>query len=63
MDNMESDSEKKTTDFFGAAPVMPCQSKSWIKGLRIYGEERTQISLSLSATIGPLARIQNRQGL
>ena len=32
-------------------------------GLRIYGEGRTQISLSSPAMIGPLARIQDRQGL
>ena len=32
-------------------------------GLRIYGEGRTQIPLSLPAMIGPLARIQDRQGL
>ena len=32
-------------------------------GLRIYGEGRTQIPLSSPATIGPLARIQDRQGL
>ena len=49
--------------FIGAAPVMPCQNSSWIMGLRIYGEGRTQNSLSSPATIGPLARIQDRQGL
>ena len=49
-------------DFTGTAPVMPCQKSSWIMGLRIYGEERTQILISL-AKIGPLARIQDRQGL
>ena len=32
-------------------------------GLRIYGEARTQILLSSPAMIGPLARIQDRQGL
>ena len=32
-------------------------------GLRIYGEGRTQIPLSSLAMIGPLARIQDRQGL
>ena len=32
-------------------------------GLRIYGEGRTQIPLSSPAMIGPLARIQDRQGL
>ena len=32
-------------------------------GLRIYGEGRTQIPLSSPAMIGPLAKIQDRQGL
>ena len=32
-------------------------------GLRIYGEGRSQIPLSSAAMIGPLARIQDRQGL
>ena len=49
-------------DFTGTAPVMPCQKSLWIMGLRIYGEERTQILISL-AKIGPLVRIQGRQGL
>ena len=33
------------------------------KGLRNCGEERTQITLSSSTTIGHLARIQGRHGL
>ena len=53
----------KHKDFIGAAPVMPCQDSWWIMGFRIYGEGRTEISLSSAATIGPLARIQDRQGL
>ena len=32
-------------------------------GLRIYEEGRTQISLSSPTMIGPLVRIQDRQGL
>ena len=32
-------------------------------GLSIYGEGRTQIPLSSPAMIGPLAKIQDRQGL
>ena len=47
----------------GTASVMPCQNSSWIPSLRIYGEGRTQIPLSSPTTIGPLARIQDRQGL
>ena len=32
-------------------------------GMRIYGEERTQIPLSSPTMISPLARVQDRQGL
>ena len=53
----------KHKDLIGTAPVMPCQNSSWIPSLRIYGEGRTQIPLSSTAAIGPLARIQDRQGL
>ena len=53
----------KHRDFISAAPVMPCQNSSPIMGLRIYGEGRTLILLSSPAAIGPLARIQDRQGL
>ena len=53
----------KHKDFKGSAPVMPCQNSFWIMGLRIYEEGRTQIPLSSPAMIGPLARIQDRQGL
>ena len=45
----------KHKDFIGAVPIMPCLNSSWIMGLRIYGEGRTQIPLSSS--IGPLPRI------
>ena len=67
MDKIDRDGENKThtllIDFIGAVPVMPCLNSSWIMGLRIYGEGRTQIPLSSPATIGPLPRIQDRQGL
>ena len=53
----------KRKDFIGAVTIMHCKNSSWIMGLRIYGEERTQISPSSHATIGPLPRIQDRQGL
>ena len=53
----------KHKDLIGAAPVMPCQNALWIASLRIYREGRTQIPLSSPATIGPLARNQDRQGL
>ena len=47
----------KHKDFIGAVPIMPCLNLSWIMGLRIYGEGRTQIPLSSPALMGP------RQGL
>ena len=53
----------KHKDFIDAVPTMPSQNSSWIMGFRIYGERRTQISLSSSATISPLARIEDRQGI
>ena len=34
----------KHKDFISAAPVMPCKNSSWIIGLRIYGEGKTQRS-------------------
>ena len=63
MDKMDRDGENKTQSLIGAAPVVPCQSSLWITSLKIYGEGRTQIPLSSPATIGPLAKIQDRQGL
>ena len=53
----------KHKDFIGDVPIMPCENSLWIMGLRIYGEGRTQIPLNSPATIDPLARIQDRQGL
>ena len=50
--------EIKHIDFIDAV-----QDPSWIIGLRIYGEWRTQIPLSSSTTKGPLTRIQERQDL
>ena len=55
--------KRKHKDFIGAAPVMPCQNSSWIMGLRVHVEGKTHVSLSSPATIGPLARIQDRLGL
>ena len=43
----------KHKDFIGAIQIMPCLNSSWIMGLRIYGEGRTQIPSSSPATIGP----------
>ena len=53
----------KDNDFIDALRIIPCQNSSWTMGLRIYGEGRTQVPLSSPATISPLARIQERQGL
>ena len=49
--------------FIGDLPIMSCENSSWIMGLRIFGEGIIQIPPSSSATIGPLPRIQDRQGL
>ena len=49
--------------FIGDLPIMLCENSSWIMGLRIFGEGITQIPPSSPATIGPLLRIQDRQGL
>ena len=63
MDKMDIDGESKHKNVIGAAPFMPCQNSSSIVGLRIYEEWTTQIPLSSPTTIGPLERIQDRQGL
>ena len=36
----------KHKDFIDAAPIMSCQTSSWIMGVKIYGEMRTPIPLS-----------------
>ena len=53
----------KHRDVINAIQIMSCQNSSWVMGLRIDGEGRTQIPLSSAATIGPFAGIQDRQGL
>ena len=53
----------KHKDFVDAVPIIPRRNSLWIMGFRIYGERRTQILLSSPATIGPLARLQDRRGL
>ena len=63
MGRSDRDGEKKTQDFIGAIPITVCQNSWWIMGLKIYGEERTQILLSSSATIGSLAKTKDRDGL
>ena len=60
MDKMDKYGGNKTQILYRC-----CSKYSLIvnNGLRIYGEGRTQIPLSSPAIIGPLARIQDRQGL
>ena len=60
MDKIDRDGENKTQRLYRC-----CSSYALWKliGLRIYGEGRTQIPLCSPATIGPLPRIQDRQGL
>ena len=43
----------------GAVPIAPREKSSWIMGLRIYREGRTQILPSSPATRGSLPRIHN----
>ena len=57
MNKIEGMAKIKHKYFIGVVPITPCLNSSWIIGLRIYGEERTQIPLSSPATIGPLPRI------
>ena len=63
MDKADRDGENKTQRLYRCYSNIPSQNSSWIMGLRICGEGRTQIPLSSPATIGPLPRIQDRQGL
>ena len=60
MDKMDRYGRNKTQRLYRC-----CSNYTLIvdNGLRIYKEWRTQISLSSPAMIGPLARIQDRQGL
>ena len=52
--------EIRHKDLTDAVPIMPSFS---IMGLRFFGEEKTQISQSSTAMIGPFARIQDRRSL
>ena len=63
MDKIDRDGENKTQRLHRCFPIMTCLNSSWIMGLRFYGEGRTQIPLSSPALIGPLPKIQDRQGL
>ena len=63
MHKIDRDGENKTQRLYRCCSSYACLNSSLIIGLRIYGEGRTQIPLSSPATIGPLSRIQDRQGL
>ena len=58
MDKIDWDDENKTQRLYRR-----CSNYKLIMDLRIYGEGRTQTPPSSPATIGPLPRIQDRQGL
>ena len=64
MDKIDRDGENKTQKLYRCFSNFS-QSKFFVDNEveDIYGEERIQIPLSSPATIGPLARIQERQGL
>ena len=57
VDKIEGMVETKYKDFIDVVPIMHWQNSSWIMGLRIYEEGRTQISLNSPTTIDPLAQI------
>ena len=58
MDKIDRELMKiKHKDFIGAVPIMLCLISSWIMGLRTYGEGRTQMPPSSSATICPSPKI------
>ena len=48
--------EIKHKEFIDVVPIIPCQNTSGILSSRIYGEGRTQICLSSTATLDPLAQ-------
>ena len=48
--------EIKHRYFIDVVSIIPCQNSMWIIGSTIYGVVKTQISLSLSTVIDPLAQ-------
>ena len=63
-DKTDRDGENETQRFYRYCSNFSLSKFIVDNGLKdLYGEGRTQISLSSSATIGPLPRIQDRQGL
>ena len=57
MDKLTGLVKIKHKDFVVAVPIMLCLNSSWVMDLQIYGEGRTQIPPSPSATIDPLPKI------
>ena len=56
MGQMDRDGEIKHKVFIDVVPIIGCQNSSRMMGSGIYGEERTQFSLSSPSTIYPLAQ-------
>ena len=63
MDKMDRDGENETQRLCWCCFSYALSKLIVIMGLSIFGEGRIQILLSSCATISPLARIQDRQGL
>ena len=57
MDKIDRELKIKHKDFIVSVPIMLCLISSWIMCLRIYGEGRTQMPPSSSATICPSPKI------
>ena len=57
MDKIGRDGENKTKRLYRGCSNYALSNSSWIMGLRIYEEGRTQIPPGLSATIGTLPKI------
>ena len=57
MDKIGRDGENKTKRLYRCCSNYALSNSSWIMGLRIYEEGRTQIPPGLSATIGTLPKI------
>ena len=63
IDKMDRNGGNKTQKLYiDVVQIMPRQNLSCIMGLKIYGEGRTQNSLSSIATIAPLAQGPGQTG-
>ena len=63
MNRRDRDGENKTKRLYRCCSSYALSKLIVDNGLRIYGEGRAKIPLSSPATIGPLPRIHDRQGL